>query len=201
MTPEELPPPPFDDDVDDSSDEFEQFDRRPKVDFDAYLRRVRDLVDGARAMPMSASVMVNREELLDLLDEAIGQLPEELRAARWLLKEREEFIATAGREAEEILDAARAKAEHMVQRTEVVKTAERRARHIIETAEAEARQMRHECEDYCDQRLARFEHILQRTLANVARGRELLAPSVVAASPVEAEPAPDPSGFFDQDRD
>lgn len=200
MSSDELPPPPAADDVDDDEATFEPFDRRPRVDFDAYLKRVRDLVDGARAMPMSSSVMVNREELLDLLDEAINQLPEELRAARWLLKEREEFIATTGREAEEILDAARAKAERMVQRTEVVKTAERRARHIVEEAESAARQMRHECEDYCDQRLARFENILQRTLAHVEKGRELLAPSVVAASPVEAEPAPDPSGFFDQDR-
>ena len=44
-------------------------------------------------MPLSASVMINKEEVLDLLGEAIERLPDELRAARWLLKEREEFLA------------------------------------------------------------------------------------------------------------
>ena len=54
-------------------------------------------------MPLSASVMINHDEVLDLLDEAIDRLPEELRAARWLLKEREEFLAKVQREADDIL--------------------------------------------------------------------------------------------------
>ncbi len=198
-----LPPPPSDEGVvaDDAVDEIRHADHRPHVDVEQLLARVRDLVDGARAMPMSASVMINREEVLDLLDDAIGRLPEELRAARWLLREREEFLARTGREADEIREAARATAAQMVQRTEVVKAAERSARQILDQAEQESLAMRHECEDYCDQRLARFENVLQQTLKVVGIGRERLAPSVVAASPVEAEPAPDPSGFFDQDQE
>ena len=68
--------------------------------------------------------MINRDEVLELLDEAIVRFPEELRAARWLLKEREEFLAKVRREGDEILEQARARAERMVQRTEVVKAAE-----------------------------------------------------------------------------
>ena len=71
--------------------------------------------------------MISKEEVLELLDEAIERLPEELRAARWLLKEREEFLAKVRHEGDEILDQARARAERMVQRTEVVKAAEHRA--------------------------------------------------------------------------
>ena len=193
-------PPSTGDDTAQVAAELDSRDRRPNIETETYLNRVRELVHSARAMPMSASVMINREEILDLLDETIERLPEELRAARWLLKEREEFLARTNREADEILEQARAKAESMVQRTEVVKTAERTARHLLDDAERDALQMRHECEDYCDQRLARFENILQHTLKVVSVGRERLAPSVVAASPVEAEPAPDPSGFFDQDQ-
>ena len=92
-------------------------------------------------MPLSASVMINRDEVLELLDEAIERLPDELRAARWLLKEREEFLAKVRREGDEILDQARARAERMVQRTEVVKATEARARKIVEAAEAEARRL------------------------------------------------------------
>src|SRR5207244_5632245 len=88
---------------------------------EALFRRGAEIISGARPMPLSASVMINREEVLELLEEAIERLPDELRAARWLLKEREEFLAKTRRDADDILDQARARAERMVQRTEVVK--------------------------------------------------------------------------------
>jgi cell division septum initiation protein DivIVA len=125
-------------------------------------------------MPMSTSVMVNKDEVLELLDDALEQLPDELRAARWLLKEREEFLAKVRREGDEILEQARARAERMVQRTEVVKAAEGRARKIIDEAQAEARRLRNETEDYCDQKLASFEIVLERTMKMVAAGRAKL---------------------------
>ena len=64
------------------------------------------MVDTARTMPMSASVLVNRDEALELIDEALHALPEELRHARWLLKERDEYLAQARRDAEDIVEAA-----------------------------------------------------------------------------------------------
>jgi hypothetical protein len=168
---------------------------------DALLRRASDLISSARPMPLSASVMINKEEVLDLLGEAIERLPEELRAARWLLKEREEYLAKVRAEGDEILEAARARVERMVQRTEVVKASEQRARHIVQTAEDEARRLRHECEDFCDQRLASFEIVLERTRRMVQAGREKLqGPSLAHPEPEpETEPA-ETRGFFDQDQ-
>jgi F0F1-type ATP synthase membrane subunit b/b' len=99
--------------------------------------------------------MVNRDDLLVLVDDAIAGLPEELRQARWLLKEREEFLAKARREAEDIIDAGRAQAERMVERTEVVREARRRAQQVIDDAEAQARALKHEAEDYIDQKSRR----------------------------------------------
>jgi len=141
---------------------------------DALLRRAADVVASARPMPLSSSVMINRDEILDLLGEAIDRLPDELRQARWLLKEREDFLARVQGEGDEILDQASAKAEAMVQRTEVVKAAEQRAKRIVEEAQDEARRLRHECEDFCDQRLAQFEIVLNRTMKMVHAGREKL---------------------------
>ncbi|GIU83946.1 MAG: hypothetical protein KatS3mg008_0721 [Acidimicrobiales bacterium] len=177
--------------------------RVPEVE--EILNRVADIVENARPMPLSSMSMVNKEEILDLLDEAIERLPEELRAARWLLKEREEFLERARRDGEEILERARSRAERMVQRTEVVKAAEQRARQIIDAAEREARRMRHEVEDYCDQKLASFEVILERTLRLVQAGREKLqastpeqyAPDQYAAEDEAAEPT-SADGFFDE---
>jgi hypothetical protein len=171
---------------------------------EALLRHIADVVAGARPIPMSASAMINKDEILELLDEAIARLPDELRAARWLLKEREEFLAKTRREGDELLDQARARAERMVQRTEVVKAADLRARRIIEQADAEAARLRLECEDYCDQKLASFEIVLERTLKTVSAGRTKLQGNPLTgetpAVPVEGEDA-DGQPFFDQDRD
>ncbi len=136
--------------------------------------QLRDTIDAARPVPLSASSMISKEEVLELVDDALTQLPEELRAARWLLKEREEYLARVRHEADEILDQARNRAERMVQRTEVVKAAETRAYQIMDTAEAEARRLHHEVEDFCDQKLASFEIVLERTIKLVASGRQKL---------------------------
>lgn len=171
---------------------------------EALLRRVAEMIAGARPMPLSASVMINKDEVLEMLDEALERLPDELRAARWLLKEREEFLAKTRRDADDILDAARARAERMVQRTEVVKAAELRARHSIDTADEEARRLRLECEDYCDQKLASFEIVLERTLKTVGAGRTKLQGNPLSGEvPVVTldEDEENAQAFFDQDHD
>ena len=152
------------------------------------LLQLRDVIEAARPVPLSASSMIAKEEVLELIDEALAQLPEELRAARWLLKEREEFLGRTRHEADEIIDQARARAERMVQRTEVVKAAEARAYEIVDAAQADARRLRHEVEDFCDQKLASFEIVLERTQKLVAAGRSklqgtnLLAEAAAAAA-------------------
>jgi hypothetical protein len=171
---------------------------------EALLRRVGEMISGARPMPLSASVMINKDEVLEMLDEALERLPDELRAARWLLKEREEFLAKTRRDADDILDAARARAERMVQRTEVVKAAELRARRTIDAADEEARRLRLECEDYCDQKLASFEIVLERTLKTVAAGRTKLQGNPLSGEVPVVTPDEDEENaqaFFDQDHD
>lgn len=171
----------------------------PPVDTETLLVRLRELLDNARAMPLSASVMVNRDEFAEILEEAIAGLPEELRRARWLLKERDEFLAEAQKESEGIIDAARVRAERMVERTEVVREARRTAERIVTDAESRSRALQHEAEDYVDQKLAAFEVVLERTMAAVQKGRERLQVHVGSA-PIEEEPPGDAGAFFDQDQ-
>jgi len=166
-------------------------------DLETLLLQIREIIDTARTMPMSASVLVNREETLEIVDDALHSLPEELRHARWLLKEREEYLAQARRDAEDIVEAARVQAERMVERTEVAREARRVAQQVISHAEADSRRLRHEAEDYIDQKLAAFEVVLDRTMQTVQKGRERL--QVHAPSPVVNEADADESDFFDQD--
>jgi vacuolar-type H+-ATPase subunit H len=202
------------------SDLFEDLDQQreagEKHDAEALIRSALDLVQTAKAMPLSASVLVSREELAELLQEALDRMPDELRQARWLLKERDEFLAEKGREAEALLEDVRVQAERMVQRTEIVRQANHVAQRILDDANEEARRLRHEAEDYADQKLASFEIVLDRTMKTVQAGREKL--QVTPLPRVEigdggdttlASEAPDgggqgvddPEGFFDQDLD
>ncbi len=167
------------------------------------LRQAIQIVSEARPVPLSASSMINKEELLAMLERAADGLPDELRSARWLLKERDDFLARVQREGDEIIAMSRARAEQLVQRTEVVKSANERARKVVADAEATASQLRLETEDWCDQKLGGFEVILQRTLRTVGSGRERLqgsrtSGSGVAQAPAEVDPADD---LFDQDDD
>ena len=151
-----------------------------QLDAEILLRRVADVVGNAKPIPLSTTVRLeNKDEVLELLDEAVKRLPEELKRARWLLKEREEFLAKTQREAE------------------------RAAQRTVEEADDEARRLRHEAEDYCDQKLAGFEIVLERITKTVQAGREKLSVTplptagdddIGALEPGEHEP------FFDQDQ-
>ncbi len=168
------------------------------LDTENLILQVRDHIDTARSVPMSASVMVNRDELVGMLEDAVQTLPEEIRQARWLLKEREEFLAKARREAEDIIDAGRQQAQRMVEKTEVVREANLHSRRIVDDAEKTARDLKHEAEDYIDQKLASFEVVLERTMQAVSKGRERLQ-VVMPAAEIELDDESDDANFFDQD--
>ena len=161
------------------------------------LQHLRELIETARTMPMSASVLVNRDEAMELLDQARRNLPAELRHARWLLKERLEYLEQAKRESTELLQSARVPAVRMVERSDIVREARRSAQQIVADAEAEARRLQHAAEDYVDQRLAALEGLLERTLTGIGKGRERLAvqlPTDEEEADVEEVPV------FDQDQ-
>ena len=132
------------------------------------------LVEGARSMPMSASCVVNRAEVLALAEEIRALLPEELRHAEMLLADRESVIDEGRREAATLIAAAEQERLALTSETEVVAEARRQAERIRLAAVEEARRMREEVDDYVDSKLANFEVVLQKTLGAVGRGREKL---------------------------
>jgi hypothetical protein len=179
-------------------------------DTDSLIRHVIEIIDGTRALPLSSSVKLdNKQEVLDLLDEACQRLPDETRQARWMIRERDEYLAKMQREGDDIVQAARLQAERMVQRTEIVREAQLTARRVTESARDEARRLRMEAEDYCDQKLAAFEVVLDRTIKTVSAGRQKLSvtpppivdgPDTRVAGVDEAGVLAGEDAFFDQDR-
>ena len=195
----------YDDDYDEVDDDYPDPNQAAGYvgDAETWLRRAIDIVANAPKIPLSSSPRIDGDEIIELLDRALASLPDELRQARWMLKERQEFVNKTRREANEMLEAARVQAERMVQRTEVVRAAEARARQVVETAESDSRRLRLETEDFLDQRLASFEILLDRLGKTVATGRQKLSIGDAGAhlstdDPVDED---DPTkGFFDQDR-
>ncbi|MFL6240926.1 MAG: hypothetical protein ACJ735_15695 [Actinomycetes bacterium] len=131
-------------------------------------------IEAARAMPMSASCIVNRTELLAQLDELRELLPGQLAEAQELLQSREDLVDEGRTEAQRIIEEAKRERSKLIARTEIAQEATREAERIVADAEAEAIRMRDDVDDYVDTKLANFEVVLGKTLAAVERGREKL---------------------------
>ncbi len=138
------------------------------------LDEVTAVVEGAKAMPLSASCVVNRAELLALLEEVRATLPEAIANAEGVLREREDVVAEGQAEADKIIARAYEERARLVSKTEVFQEAAREAERVVAEARSETEAMRDEVDDYVDTKLANFEIVLTKTLAAVERGREKL---------------------------
>ena len=138
------------------------------------IDKLDDLVHNAKAVPLTDQVRIDREEIYDILDQMRATIPEEIKQARWIVKERQEMLAEAKRECDRILGEAREQAAREASQTEIVKLAERQAQEIIDEARRQARETRLEMEDWADGILSTLEVNLDKFLSAVKRGRERL---------------------------
>lgn len=142
------------------------------MDVDQQLEELAQIVEQAKAVPLSASCMVNRAQVLDLIEDIREALPSSLDAADEVLHEREAVIDEGRREAERIIAAAREEQMRMLTQHEIYLVAVAEADAIRQETEDEVVAMRRETDDYIDAKLATFEVALNKTLAAVERGRD-----------------------------
>ena len=160
--------------------------RPPSVTAEQFIREAVEIINAARPMPLSTSVMINRDEVMMLLESALAAVPDETRQARWLLRERDEVLAQARVDANLVIDEARSRVAQMVQRTEVVRTAERRARQLLDDAQIQTRRRRHEVDEYCERQLTQFAGAVDQIQISVQAARRKLGNRV--AAPVAPTP-------------
>ncbi len=182
------------------------------MDLAARLEQLEELVREAKSMPLSSSVLVNRDELLEMIAEMRESLPEEIKRARWIVRDRDELLGKARAEGDEILEHAREDQLRMARKEQIVARATQEADRIVSDAEEVARTMRTEAEDYVDAKLAQFEisirkileasqasaRSLTKTLDQVEGGRERLRGPATAAE-AEFAPAPAEHDLFDEE--
>ncbi|MFD3680201.1 ATP synthase F0 subunit B [Streptomyces sp. NPDC058613] len=144
------------------------------MDVQKKLDEIVAAVGGARSMPMSASCVINRAELLAQLEEVRAALPGSLAQARELIGDREQMVEEARREADRIIESAHSQRGSLISDTEVARRSQAEADRILEDARREAEEIRAEADDYVDSKLANFEVVLTKTIGSVDRGREKL---------------------------
>ena len=184
------------------------------MDLAARLEQLEELIREAKSMPLSSSVLINREEVLELTAELKEAMPEELKQARWIVKDREELLSKARDEGERIVEQANEEQLRMARKEEIVARAAAEADRVVSEGEERARVMRSEAEDYVDAKLAQFEisirkiveasqgstKALNRTLDQVEVGRERLRGPANAAEAEFARPSSE-SELFDEEED
>jgi hypothetical protein len=130
------------------------------------------LVEGARGVPLSASCVVHRGELLEILDGVKSSFPQDFFSAQDVLREREQILEDARQSADVLIGHAREEMARMVEQTEIVSAAQLESKRILSEATEEANAKRDEIDGYIDARLATLEVVLNKTLDVVTRGRE-----------------------------
>ena len=98
------------------------------------IDKLDEMVQNAKSVPMTDQVRIDREEIWEIIDQMRSTIPEEIKQARWIVKERQEMLAEAKREAERLVNEAREQAEREASQQEIVKLAERQAHELMEQA-------------------------------------------------------------------
>ncbi|PJM92405.1 ATP synthase F0 subunit B [Streptomyces sp. CB01373] len=160
------------------------------MDVQKKLDEIVSTVSSARSMPMSASCVINRADLLALLDEVRQALPGSLAQAQELIGDRDQMVQEARHEAERIIETAHAERGSLISGTEVARRSQTEADRILGEARQEAEEVRAEADEYVDSKLANFEVVLTKTLGSVGRGREKL---------LGTGPGLDEDGYEDED--
>ena len=131
-----------------------------------------DMIQDARSVPLSAEkCMVERDKVLDMLDEIITQLPSELKQSRTIVESRNELISQARREAETIIRQAQEEAKELVNREAIYVEARRRSEELVKQAHAKIEAVKQAGNQYMDGNLMQTEEVIAKCLAEVRQTR------------------------------
>jgi len=135
---------------------------------------IEDLIlalQSAKAVPLSQNVLVDREAFIANLQRIADAIPEEVRTARWMAREREAFIARTNEKARQITDKAQARSRDLVSKSHVLAEAVEEANVLIRNAESEARTIRLGAEDFTEDRLSYLEQLFSDFLQQSREAR------------------------------
>lgn len=149
---------------------------------EAIVNEMVDALQAAKTVPLSGNVLVDRDAMVNNLQRVLSSLPEELRQARWMIREREAFVARTNEaglditnrakdRAKQIIAQAQVRSDELVSQSHVLKEAVEEANILIRNAESEARRIRLDAEDYSEERLIHLENLFGSLLHQAREAR------------------------------
>ena len=132
------------------------------------INNLYDMVQDARALPLGADkCILERDQVLDMLDEIIAQLPAELKQSQTIVESRNELIGQARREAESVIRDAQEKAKQLVSEEAIYEEAKKQCKELVAQTQERIAQLRKVSNDYMDDALRRTEEAVAKSLSDV----------------------------------
>lgn len=158
-----------------------------KMNLIILLDQVESMLESCPRVPLTGKVMVNADELLDLVDQLRGALPEEVKRAEWIAQEKERLLRDTQEEAARMIKQAEDYAKKLLEENELVSEAKAEAQRIIREAQVRANELSGGAADYADRVLNDLSSHLEHTLKVVLKGREELARKFKGAADAESK--------------
>ena len=133
-----------------------------------------DIVEKGKKILFGDKFLIDKQEILDAIQDIRLKLPDDIKQAKWVKEERKKILAEAQKEADEIINNSDNKIAQLVDEHEITKKAYEQAEIIISNAKKTAREIRLGTRDYADSILNKVEEILEDTLDVIKVNREEL---------------------------
>ncbi|TET55011.1 MAG: ATPase [Actinobacteria bacterium] len=144
------------------------------MDIMELIDKLEDYITTAKKVPLTNTVIIDEQKVYEIIDQIRANFPDEIKQARWVVKERDEMMEEANKESKNIIEDSKKKAKELASENEILKLAESQSNEILENARNKEREVRLSAEDYADEMLANLEVNLGKLLTAVQRGRDRL---------------------------
>lgn len=138
------------------------------------LERIEDIIEEASKFPLSNKVMIDKEEILEVINEIRLKLPDEINRASWVAKERQRILNEAQSEADELIEKVKEQQKYLVEDNEITRQAQKYADQLIQEAERKANEMKMGAYSYSDEILAKLQEKIREINGIIEQNREVL---------------------------
>jgi vacuolar-type H+-ATPase subunit H len=138
------------------------------------LEKVEDIVEDASKLPLSNKIMIDKEEILEVINDIRLKLPDEINRASWVAKERQRILTEAQNEAEELIEKVKQQQKMLIDESEVTRLAKQNANQLLQEAEVKANAMKEGAYNYSDEILSQLQNKIREINNIIEQNREVL---------------------------
>jgi len=138
------------------------------------LERIEDIVEDASKLPLSNKVMIDKEEILEAINEIRLKLPDEINRASWVAKERQRILSEAQTEAEELIEKVKEQQLVLIEESEITRLAKLDANKLLQDAEIKANEMKMGAYNYSDEILSKLQDKIRDINNIIEENRDIL---------------------------